>query len=93
MKIKSAAKYEFWQYIHAQSNSFTNLNMNVQSTANFTTQQQIHKSESPISNSLPTSHCHQRWNGQKAFEFVKSLTKLMTRQNILAKRICCYRTT
>ena len=57
MKIKSAAKYEFWQYIHAQSNSFTNLNMNVQSTANFTLQQQIHESESPISNPLPTSHC------------------------------------
>ena len=58
MKVKSAAKYEFWQYIHAQSNSFTNLNMNVQSTANFTLQQQIHESESPISNPLPTSQCH-----------------------------------
>ena len=52
MKIKSAAKYEFWQYIHAQSNSFTNLNMNVQSTVSFTLQQQIHKSESPFSNML-----------------------------------------
>ena len=60
MKVKSAAKYEFWQYIHAQSNSFTNLNMNVQSTANFTLQQQIHESESPISNPLPTSHCLER---------------------------------
>ena len=52
MKVKSAAKYEFWQYIHAQSISFTNLNMNVQSTVSFTLQQQIHKSESPISNLL-----------------------------------------
>ena len=52
MKIKSAAKYEFWQYIHAQSISFTNLTMKVQSTANFTLQQQIHKSESPFSNML-----------------------------------------
>ena len=52
MKVKSAAKYEFWQHIHAQSIFFTNLNMKVQSTANFALQQQIHKSESPISNLL-----------------------------------------
>ena len=61
MKIKSAAKYEFWQYIHAQSNSFTNLNLNVQSTANFTLQQQICESEFPISNLLPTSHCRVKY--------------------------------
>ena len=49
MKIKSAAKYEFWLNIHVQSKS---PNMKVQSTANFTLQQQIRKSESPISNLL-----------------------------------------
>ena len=49
MKVKSAAKYEFWLNIHVQSKS---PNTKVQSTANFTLQQQIHKSESPFSNML-----------------------------------------
>ena len=54
MKVKSAAKYEFWLNIHVQSKS---PNMKVQSTAIFTLKQQIRKSESPISNLLPISHC------------------------------------
>ena len=52
MKVKSVAKYEFWLNIHVQSISFTNLNMKVQSTANFTLQQHICKPESPISDLL-----------------------------------------
>ena len=52
MKVKYAAKYEFWLNIHVQSICFTNLNIKVQSTANFTLEQQIRKSESPISNLL-----------------------------------------